>query len=522
MQFFLKDLSIDTEERSVRRGDQALKLPDLSFDVLVKLIEAAPAPVSVVELSESVWRTTHVSDDTIAQRIALLRKALGDNPKAPVYVRTIRGAGYCLAGKVTDDEHAPKQTPTPTAFTYPRAVAAAAALGCMIVASWMFFGGPAPQPYTTSPAAAAAADAETTLLVRRARQQLSLHQAQETDRAISMLREALTRAPTLFDARLTLSFALSTKATKFRGDTLEKTEAETIARALINERPDSSGAWSALGYTLSSQGRPDEALAAYRQAFRLDPQNASALSSAAHLLQLKGDLHQALILEMKARNVGGASRYAEIQIAQVLELIEHPAANDWRAQAIALNPEQAVILAEVAKSHLRRGEPQAALDLLAQYEGSDASAPHILVLRGRALIALDRTEEARRVLEMSGWRGRYGLAAISALAGDPTLAANFFPPDKRVDLASDPDPDLRVQLAEVFAALGEEEDALELMSQAVSLGWRDIRWLQQSPFLSTLISTNTGRQITSRIAQELEAQRQLIEATEELKPILSG
>lgn len=522
MQFTLKDLSIDTETRIVKQAGQALRLPDLSFDVLIKLIEAAPAPVNGLALSESVWRMTHVSDDTIAQRIALLRKVLGDNPKAPVYIRTVRGAGYCIIGHVTRDDDV--SDAGWFARTYNRQRAAFAAIACAValITSWALLGGSGSQQETQPLFTTDNFNVETTLLVQRARQQLGLHQAEETDRAIRMLREALLHAPDRFDARLTLSFALSTKATKFRGDVLEKTEAEELARALIAERPDSSHAWSALGYTLSSQGRPDEALAAYRRAFRLDPQNASARSSAAHLLLLKGDFQQALTLEMTARASGGASRYAEIQIAQALELIDHPAADKWRAQAMALNPDQAVVLAEVAKSHLRHGNPSAALAVLEQYEGEDASAPQILVLRGRALVSLGRIENAKRELEIAGWRGHYGLAAISAMAGDPRPAEAFFSVDKRIELASDPDPDLRIQLAEVSAALGKTDEALELVAQAVSLGWRDAHWLQQSPFLDTLIATDRGQQITAHILQKVEAQRRLVELTEDLSIFLNG
>lgn len=71
------------------------------------------------------------------------------------------------------------------------------------------------------------------LLERRAREQLSLYQPKESERAISLLRAALERSPDLSDAQLTLSFALSTKATKFNGGAPEKAEAEKLARALI-------------------------------------------------------------------------------------------------------------------------------------------------------------------------------------------------------------------------------------------------------------------------------------------------
>ncbi|MEE9379894.1 MAG: winged helix-turn-helix domain-containing protein [Hyphomonadaceae bacterium] len=521
MQYVLKDLSIDIEARAVHRHNTAIKLPDLSFDALVKLIEAAPEPVSVSEFTSAVWRAEHVSSETIAQRIALLRKVLGDDPKNPVYIRTVRGLGYAIAGSVARIENRP--TPKNLPFLSRRnSIAAVTALACLTFAGAVFWNvrNIASEPVATIQDANS--KSSVTILVDRAQEQLRLHQARETDRAITMLREVLAEDPNRFDARLTLSFALSTKATKFGGSYVEKKEAEALARALISEEPDSSNAWSALGYTLDSQGRMDESLPAYQYAYQLDPKNASAVSSAAYLHLIRGELHQALSLEFIAKQAGGTSRYAEIQIAQSLELIDHAAATDWYTKALSLNPGQVVVVSEIAKSHLRHGHPDAALAALTQAQGDDQKAPQILQLRGRAAIMLGRIEEARHLLEAAGWRGHYDLAALDAISGDATRAEEFFLPSKRADLESDPDPAIRVQLAEISAALGQEDEALKLLTQAVNLGWRDVNWLKQSPFLGTLMLSDDGRQIESRIDRELVAQRRLIEGSEELALIIDG
>jgi len=521
MQYVLKDLSIDIEARAVRRSDAAIKLPDLSFDALVKLIEAAPEPVSVAEFASAVWRIEHVSDETIAQRIALLRKALGDDPKKPVYIRTVRGLGYAIAGSVARIENRP--APKNLAFLSRRnSIAAATGLACLAFVGAVFWN----IRNIDSGPAVAKADANSNLsittLVNRAQEQLRLHQARETDRAITMLREALAEDPNSFDARLTLSFALSTKATKFGGGEVEKKEAEALARALIAERPDSSNAWSALGYTLGSQGRRDESLPALLYASQLNPKNAPAISSAAYAHLMRGELHQALSLEFQARQAGGTSRYAEIQIAQSLELIGHPAAAEWHAKALSLNPGQVVVLSEIAKSHLRHGHPEAALETLAQAQGDDQTAPQILQLRGRATLALGNIEAARTLLEAAGRVGHFDLIALNAAYGDVTHAEALLAPAKLADIESKPDPDMRIQLAEITAALGRNDDALRFVEQGVNLGWRDILWLKQSPFLGTLMSSSEGRQLESRIERELEAQRRLIEGTEELVLAIGG
>ncbi|MEL6830620.1 MAG: tetratricopeptide repeat protein, partial [Pseudomonadota bacterium] len=395
MHYSLNDLSIDTTKRVVRRGTNAIKLPDLSFDTLVALIEAAPEPLSNAALSQSVWATDYVSDETVAQRIALLRRALGDDPKNPAYIRTVRGSGYAIAGTVKRFQNRSGAT-WPKRLSQPTMLATISGFTVLLLAVFLFAITPSTGPRPTGDFANAREVSEVSVLVTRANQQLGLHQSAETDRAISMLRNALNEEPDSFDARVTLSFALSTKATKFGGGQLHKKEAEALARALTKERPDNSNAWSALGYSLGSQGRMNESLAALQYAYQLNPDNAPAGSSAAHVLLVQGQLYQALDLEFEVLETGGRSRYAEIQIAQSLELIDHPAAQRWYAQALTLNPGQVVVLSEIARSHLRQGRVDAALETLAQAKGDDQSAPSILQLRGRASIALGRIEDAKR------------------------------------------------------------------------------------------------------------------------------
>lgn len=520
MPYILHDLTIDREARSVRRGTDAIRLPDLSFDALVKLIEASPKSVSHSALSQSVWGAEHVSDETVSQRIALLRKALADNPKDPNYIRTVRGAGYAIIGPVKwlgvePDYDASEPGEGKQSSALIGGLVASGVLVALLVANLAF-----QAPGAVSPTAQAARQtgvvSEVSLLVSRANQQLGLHQSAETDRAVAMLRDALRREPDHFDARLSLSFALSTKATKFGGNLETKKEAEALARALIEEQPGSSNAWSALGYSLGSQGRMDESLSALQYAYQLNPNNAPAGSSAAHVLLVQGQLYQALDLEFQVLEAGGRSRYAEIQIAQNLELMGHPAAERWRAKALTLNPGQVVILSAIARSQLRDGLAQAALNTLSLAKGEDVTAPPILQMRGRANIALGRNEDARRDLISAGWRGRYDLAALDAKAGKSDRANALVTSAKLAELDGDPDPEFRIQLAEVFASMDRVDEAKAMMAQAVNLGWRDVKWLERSPFLEGLVSSSEWRELEARITREMQTQRRLTEGDAKL------
>jgi len=53
------------------------------------------------ELLETVWAPAVVNPETVAQRVKLLRQALGDDPRMPRYVVGVRGRGYRMDASVT-------------------------------------------------------------------------------------------------------------------------------------------------------------------------------------------------------------------------------------------------------------------------------------------------------------------------------------------------------------------------------------------------------------------------------------
>jgi TolB-like protein/DNA-binding winged helix-turn-helix (wHTH) protein/tetratricopeptide (TPR) repeat protein len=95
------DLDVDLARRRVLRAGTALELPDLSFRLLAALIREAPDTVGKDELIETVWQGVVVSDETLSQRIRLLRQALGEEGAEPRYLSSVRGRGYRMICPVT-------------------------------------------------------------------------------------------------------------------------------------------------------------------------------------------------------------------------------------------------------------------------------------------------------------------------------------------------------------------------------------------------------------------------------------
>ncbi len=505
--YVVGDLVVDLQERWVRRANVEVALPDLSFGVLAELIRNYPKPVKAHALALAVWSTEHVSDETIAQRIRLLRRALNDNPREPTYIKTIRGAGYACHAAVRPDVQVRSRMPG-------RLSIGLAALALVAAGTVSIFWGMRAGPHNVdTPDNLRPRDQAPSLvagLLDRAGAELQVQQSEETDRAIELLQHALGLEPNNQAVHIGLSFALSTRVTKFRARADDTATAEALARRAVGAQPQDGSAWHALGYSLDSQGRVDEALSAYQRAFQLNPTDVAAMSSAAYLLGVRGQLFQSLLLEAQAMQGDRTSRYAETQFALVLDLLDHAGAARWRARAHLLNPNQVVVLAEMVESLLRRGQPDAALEVLGGVEGPTGDNPRLLRLGAQAALAAGQPEQARARLLAAGEVAQLDLAALDGLFGTSASASQQLEQARHQMLKGDSWPGLRVELARLHAALGDDEAALRLLSQAVDLGWRDVGSVEHSPFFQTTVLDPGWAPVRQRIERELAMQKALV------------
>lgn len=92
-------LNIDCRE--VTRGDEAPQRITLkAMQVLLVLAAQRGRVVGREALLDAVWAGTMPTDDVVTQAITTLRKALGDDRDAPVYLETIPKSGYRLLAEV--------------------------------------------------------------------------------------------------------------------------------------------------------------------------------------------------------------------------------------------------------------------------------------------------------------------------------------------------------------------------------------------------------------------------------------
>ncbi len=94
------DLQVDVSAGVVMRGAETLELSPLTFALLAALVRQAPNIVRRQDLLTTVWPEEFVNDDTLSQRVRMLREALGDVAEERRYVASVRGWGYRIVPPV--------------------------------------------------------------------------------------------------------------------------------------------------------------------------------------------------------------------------------------------------------------------------------------------------------------------------------------------------------------------------------------------------------------------------------------
>jgi transcriptional activator of cad operon len=157
----------------ISRDGETARVEVRTMRLLLCLVEHAGEVVSIEQLLNEVWSGVIVSQDSVYQSVASLRRLLGDDPKQPVYIATVPRLGYRLVATVspwTDrattqtgpsqsaDGEQPISIATAAPTRRPHVVGAfrwtaGAVLGLALVAAFLLRGAIANSRHSASPAA---------------------------------------------------------------------------------------------------------------------------------------------------------------------------------------------------------------------------------------------------------------------------------------------------------------------------------------------------------------------------------
>jgi DNA-binding winged helix-turn-helix (wHTH) protein/tetratricopeptide (TPR) repeat protein len=561
--YTLLDLHIDVDAKRVERAGDALDITGLSFDLLAYLLARGTAVVTFDELLAAVWAPAVVNEDTVTQRVRLLRHALGDSGRRPRYIRSVRGRGYQLLAKpqawapdataatstvaaAADEsyterdgpqvERAPSESaPSPSMRSPTRATSFASrkmAIRLISARTWKLFPVPAlaalaliAATFTFWPDARHAAwtnsgntSAPGSELLTRARYYASIGQRDNNERAIALYTQALNQTPNLTRATLGLSFAYSARVCHYGFEPQWAERAESLARDVLRTEPQSALAFTALAMAEDCRGQIDAAITHYERAVQLDSAGSrDSLASVANLYQVKGRLADALRSNLTVSQTGAPSRFLEIQIAHTLELLGFTSAAERRySHTFQLYPDN--VFANVAwpqflMAHNRLTEAGAALNE-ALARGTDRNdlqmlAGELALLRGDRRAAMQAFERASAMRRGNSFPETLALVYAPAPPPPAVLRARIAA-SKQCIAAGDRWPQNWLEIAVLQTALGDSPAAIESLNQAVEVGFLDKAYLQTSPLFRPLSSQPGFARVIDTITARVEQQRQLV------------
>lgn len=265
--------------------------------------------VSREEISARLWPKVVVNEDFLARCVFKLRKALGDDARAPRYIETLSRRGYRLAPEPTvTEEAAPAPQPLPEPKPKPRhAWWFAAMAGAALLAGT--FGVVALRDAPPS---------DSVLLLQRADDFYHQMTQAQNEAALELYRRLIERNEQLAGAYAGLANVHAQRAIRWprgadtrvpytnltdaiRGGemrngyaTRQLVEAQRFAERAITLAPGDARAHKALGLVLSARENFAAALASHQRAIELDPDSWAPLIDAGDVLELSGRPREAL------------------------------------------------------------------------------------------------------------------------------------------------------------------------------------------------------------------------------------
>jgi tetratricopeptide (TPR) repeat protein len=513
--------TIDPASGDATREGRTARLQPRPLEVLLYLHENRGRVVSKEELLETVWEGRFVTQDVVWRAVCALRRALaGPGGSRPGLVETIPGRGYRLA----------PEEPPPSGGASPRSPrgrgrwrsllvrrATPAALGlAAVLAGWLWLRADTrpPEAPTTPPAGAG----EATDAREHYRRGIAFYKRLDevdVERSIAAFRRALELDPHLVEARAALASSYCIRGL-YRYDQADLDTALATARQAVAEAPDLAAGHKAMALSYRALGRNRQALESSRRAVELDPDYPEAAHNLGASLCHLGRPHLAVEWHRRAVALDRRQVVFAKGLADAYYLLgDWTRARRWYGEALEREPFHAPTTAILAKIDLLEGRVAAARELLAATLELHPESPELLLgaalvehVRGDREATAEYLERASRAT--GGQDVETYLRQLSLLPPDESgPALDRFVEIGRASIERD-DEDWwpRIVAAGGEAVAGHRDEALDLLSQAVELGFLDYRLLRVDPLYRELWGDPRFGAFTDRLARRVQRLRE--------------
>ena len=513
--YAIGDWILDVDTATLDRGKGPVRLPGLTFELLVCLARHAPAVVSGERLLNEVWGDANVGEETLKQRVRLLRKALGDNGRAPVFIETVRGRGYQLLPKVCRVDEAKA---VPLSRHNVRNQGKRLLLG-LAVAGILMLGVLSLYFWPTEPKTAELSNQTSAQeLFQRGRVYYGRYLAKDNEVAISLLKRAVAADPQNADAFALLSKAYSQQPKLGNGYWGE--QARQAAEKAIGLAGDKADGFVALGVFFDVAGKPVEGIEAYKKALALESNHGDAWSNGAYDLMVLGRLAEAAEWNAKGLLLNPNGHFGKIQMGEILRLLGMTRqARAWFEKSVALQPDNIFALTALSKLYMLDGNRDEALALL--NGGFSDSASRTMAAYSAGLIHYFSGDlETSVTYFKQAWpegpaQAGSRLAIALRMLGNADVDPLFSQTETgiaKIVASGVRDPTNEVALAAMAAVDSRPDEAATWLATACDRGFSDLVWLEKDPAFRSLRERADFRGLVEALEAKLDRMRQRVEA----------
>ena len=122
------DWCVNAASGEISKAGETVRLEARAMRLLLCLAEHRGEVVSIDDLLNQVWSGVSVTQDSVYQAVASLRRQLGDDAKQPAYIATVPRLGYRMVAEVRPWQDQPISPPNRSRFRRGLALAAGVVL----------------------------------------------------------------------------------------------------------------------------------------------------------------------------------------------------------------------------------------------------------------------------------------------------------------------------------------------------------------------------------------------------------
>ncbi len=536
----INDLTLNTQLGTLTRDEQEIPLPQLSYRLLYELVQSAPAILSQDELMTRVWGDQVVSDETLKQRIKLLRQAIADTPQHPIYIASVRGRGYrCIATITEQAITAPVQQKKtihdsinltlgdrlPVAFMqgsadYWRMVAIFFLLiiTVLITIVSINYAKLISQPVTTAKNSALSdgPSAQAKSAYQKGRLFYQRYRSLDNEMAIKSYLRATELAPDYALAFAGLADAYSQGVFQFSGDDSWQKKALEAAYDAIMLNDQLADSYKSLGTAHYVNGHLSQALAANLKALELNPDYLEAQANLGYIYSERGQLRNALERHQQAYQSNPQYSVNWYHIALSSQRLGHlKSAVNWYQKVLTAKPDYHLATFHYSRLLLQQNKLAQAESMLHQAEKQSPDSLNILKGLINIYLLSQQVTKAKpwihKLQLLSNGEHRQYAELLTLLTSEPT---------DRISLQSWYDkhtndynerPFSHIQLAMAAAKLNTPDTAFRHLTQAVELGWLDEHYLNHQIYFAKLKSDNKFQRIVKLLARKKRHENTLVQ-----------